>query len=235
MNNHLILGMGQIGTALHKVLRPTYSAYGYDRKFHDDDEVKNVFDVLHVTFPYSDKFVEEVKRYQKIFGKGRALTIIHSTVPVGTTEKIDNAVHSPVRGIHPQLEEGIRGFSKFFGGPRAEEAADLFRALGIFSKTTRDARNTEALKLWDTTQYGVNIALEKIIYEYCEERGLDFDFVYRQANESYNWGYEKMGHPEYKKYVLKHVPGKVGGHCVIQNLPLLNVPEVSDFILKKDR
>ena len=50
----------------------------------------------------------------------------------------------------------------------------------------------------------------------------DFDLIYTHANESYNKGYEKLGHPEYKKYILKHVDGKIGGHCVLQNCPFLD-------------
>ena len=234
-SSHLVLGVGQIGTALMKVLKPNYSVYGYDRKDQEDPLSSlaegAVFDVLHVTFPYSDNFVSEVKRYQKIFGNAHTLVIIHSTVKEGTTEQIDNAVHSPVRGIHPDLEGGIRTFVKFFGGMRSEEAADYFRALGLVCKTTQGPRNTEAMKLWDTTIYGVNIALEKRIWDYCEAHKLDFDIVYTLSCQSYNIGYEKLGHPEYKKYILTHIPGKIGGHCVIQNLSLLDDKEITDFIL----
>lgn len=237
-SSHLVIGMGQIGTAMFKVLREKYSVYGIDRVDLSSGESEisegSSFDVLHVSFPYSDKFVSEVERYKRMFGKPGALVIIHSTVPVGTTEQIDNAVHSPVRGIHPELVGGIKTFVKFFGGLRSDEAADIFRPLSIECSTSKNAKDTEAMKLWDTTIYGVNIALEKIIHEYCEANGLNFDIVYTQSCASYNDGYEKLGFPQYKKYVLDHVPGKIGGHCVLQNLPLLGNEKVKNFILNKD-
>lgn len=236
-SSHLVLGTGQIGSALLKVLKGTYTVYGLDKtdmeKAEFEDSLGTCFDVLHISFPYSDKFVDYVKKYQKMFGGAHTLVIIHSTVPMGTTEQIDNAVHSPVRGIHPNLEDGIRTFTKFFGGKRAEEAADYFRNIQphIVCKTTLNPRNTERMKLWDTSIYGVNIALEKMIWDDCEENGLDFDVVYTLSSQSYNAGYEKLGHPEYKKYVLTHIPGKIGGHCVTQNLALLKNKKITDFIL----
>ena len=55
--------------------------------------------------------------------------------------------------------------------------------------------------------------------------------VYTHANQSYNDGYNELGHPQYKKYILKHMEGKIGGHCVISNLDLLD-SDVSDIIKK---
>jgi len=175
---------------------------------------------MHICFPYSEDFIEQVKAYQLRF-KPR-LTIIHSTVPVGTSERL-NVVHSPVRGKHPDLEGGVRTFAKFFGGHEAKLAADIFRPHTKVI-TTKNSRETEALKLWDTTIYGLNIAIEKEIHKYCEEHGLNFDIVYTRANETYNEGYAKLGMPQFTKYVLQHRDEKIGGHCVVQNTKLFNHP-----------
>ena len=231
MSNHLIVGMGQIGTALMSVLKEKYTVNGIERT----DEVGQPYDVMHVTFPCKnvEEFKSEVRKYQKNWLIAGGLTIIHSTVPVGVCDEL-GVVHSPVRGIHPNLREGILTFSKFFGGKRAKEAADVFAELGINVVVSTRARDVEAMKLWDTTQYGVNISLMRRMHEWCEENDVNFDVAYTLANESYNAGYEALGHPEYKKYILKYMPGKVGGHCVIQNLALLKEPaEVVDFVLKK--
>jgi hypothetical protein len=129
--------MGQIGTALFKVLKERYTVYGYDKKDQQDPMSSLAegvgFDVLHVAFPYSRDFVNDVKIYKKIFGHAHTITIIHSTVPVGTTDQIDNAVHSPVRGIHPDLVGGIKTFVKFFGGRLAKDAAKIIDELWIKS------------------------------------------------------------------------------------------------------
>lgn len=205
----LIIGQGQIGTAVQAVLRCPGIDVG-------DSIPKS--DVIHICFPWFDGFVEEVKTYQK--QTGAKLVIVHSTVPVGTCDPSE-WVHSPCRGIHPHLEAGIRTFVKFFGGKDSRDAAYLFIKEGLECRWTDNAKDTEAMKLWDTEQYREAVLLEKRIYEYCKKHDLDFNIVYTMANETYNEGYEVLGHPEYKKYVLKHIEGPIGGHCVEANHGIL--------------
>lgn len=212
LKKHLVIGMGEIGTGLSEVLR----CDGIDI----NDQVPKA-DIIHICFPYSDQFIELVQKYQH--DTEASLIIIHSTVPVGTTSKCgEGAVHSPVRGKHPHLAEGIKTFVKFFGGGRAEEVAAYFSTLGVETVTTEKPENTEAMKLWDTEIYREAILLNKRIYQYCEENGLDFDIVYTLANKTYNDGYAKLGHPEFTKYVLKYIDGPIGGHCLEPNHKLLN-------------
>jgi hypothetical protein len=219
---HLIVGYGEVGQALHKIFP---EADFYDWKIStsaDMDRLKDIaFDAVHICFPYFNNFEQSVSHYSMYFQD--ALVIVHSSVPVGTCDRL-GVVHSPVRGVHPQLEQGIRTFVKFFGGARAPAAAKIFRDRGIKTMCSDSAADTEALKLWDTTIYGWNILIEKAIHAYCEEHGLDFGIVYKLANLTYNEGYEKLGRPEFKKYVLKDYPGPIGGHCVRENWELLRDP-----------
>lgn len=219
---HIIAGNGEVGAALSSVI---------GGKIHDP--VKKLIarghcDVLHVCFPYCASFISNVKKYQRQF-KAK-LTIIHSTVPIGTSRKC-NAVHSPIRGVHPYLETGIRTFVKFFGG----EPKDAYRAAGIFDKlriktfVTDKAENTEALKLWDTTQYGYMILLNRKIKKWCDKNSVDFNIVYTLANETYNNGYAGLGRPEVARSYLKHIPGLIGGHCVRQNAVLLDKKIAVEF------
>ena len=215
---HLVIGRGQVGSALIEVLSDGYTVDSIDV----GEAATDRYDVLHVCIPYKDaRFSRAVLDYADLYLELGGLVIIHSSVRVGTSAAL-NAVHSPIRGVHPNLAEGIRTFVKFFGGTRAEEAADVFRALGINCYTTPEARNTEALKLWDTTYYGWNIIFEKAVKQYCETYGLDFNIVYTLANESYNQGYAELGMDHVLRPVLKHYPGPIGGHCVIPNAKLLN-------------
>jgi len=229
---HIILGFGEVGKALQKVLkcnahdpniigvRPD-DITGENFPFYwvEGDYSDEKFDVMHVSFPYFDGFVEEVSKYQQRFQP--SLTIIHSSVPIGTSAKC-GAVHSPIRGVHPNLELGMRTFTKYFGGEKANEAAKIFEELGIKTHTTDRAENTEAGKLWDTTQYGLAILLERYIWDFCEKNNLDFNIVYTEFNQSYNEGYQKLGRPEVARPHLKHMPGQIGGHCVRQNAHLLD-------------
>lgn len=208
----LIIGYGEVGKGLHKVI-------GGDVLDKDLLQDKQVYDIIHICFPYSDKFVDYVKEYQKMFNP--TYTVIHSTVPIGTSKQV-NAVHSPIRGVHPDLDKGIKTFMKFFGGEKSKEVAEWFNQFGLETHTTPNSDDTEALKLWDTTQYGVMILLNKEIHKFCEENGLDFDIVYTLANQTYNEGYIKLGRSEVVRPVLKYTEGKIGGHCVYQNTALFN-------------
>lgn len=220
---HLVLGLGEIGSAIQKIL----GSDGYDPKVNPDKDVK-FYDVLHICFPYSAEFVKAVKMYERELHAD--LVIVHSTVPVGTCDE-NGWVHSPVRGVHPDLELGIRTFVKFFGGAQSSRAAGIFSELGIKTYGLAYAKNTEALKLWDTTIYGMNILIEKGIAAYCEKHGLDFETVYTLANATYNEGYAMLGKPQFSKYVLAHKDGPIGGHCVIPNAELLDHPLAEILIL----
>lgn len=215
----LIIGYGEVGKGLHKVLGDVFI---YDLRL---EKPKGDFDVLHIAFPYSQYFIRDVKKYQKEF-KAK-LTIIHSSVPVGTSRAC-NAVHSPIRGVHPFLDKGIRTFVKYFGGKNADKAALLFKDI-CPTQCVKRSEDTEALKLLDTTQYGWLIVLEKLIYQWCKDNKIDFDTVYTHANRSYNEGYVKLGRNEVVRPYLKHMKGKIGGHCVVQNAQILK-GVLGDFI-----
>lgn len=231
MSKHIVVGCGQVGTAIRRVL----GCGGYDlceggtftmsftQPTMELSTKVNVIprsDILHICFGYSDTFEESVRYYQEL--TGAKIKVIHSTVPIGTSAKL-NAVHSPVRGKHPDLEDGVRTFTKFFGGLQAEQAAQIFREKGVSCVTTPKSETTEALKLFDTEQYRINILAEKAIYDFCKENGLDYDIVYTKANQTYNEGYSKLGMPQFSKYVLEHMEGEIGGHCVIPNAKLLSL------------
>lgn len=212
----LVIGLGEVGSALQKIL----DCDGYD-PYKGGGKLNAPYDFIHICFPWQEDFVREVGRYT---GAGKTKhVVIHSSVPVGTCDE-HGWIHSPIRGVHPNLEQGIRTFVKYFGGVGAEEAAKMFSDLGINTRLVGDARTTEALKLWDTTQYGVMIMLEKSIHEYCRQQGLDPEIVYTDANHTYAIGYEALNRPEVIRPYLRHMDGEIGGHCVIPNAHLLASP-----------
>jgi hypothetical protein len=234
----LIVGSkGEAGAALYEVLsqNEAHTTVGVDLQDGPDITTTALvyFDVMHICIPYNENFDLAVRQYKDQFLAEEGLLIIHSTVEVGTSAK-HGAVHSPIRGVHPNLVAGIRTFEKYFGGPRAEEAAAIFRDLNITCVCTDKAENTEALKLWDTTYYGWNIVFEKAVHAYCQEHQLDFDLVYRQANESYNRGFTMLGMSHVVRPVMKDIEGKIGGHCVISNARILKGP-IADFILQQNQ
>jgi len=228
-----ILGYGEIGSSL--------SNFYKNPKIKDlkrDDGLLDL-DILHICIPFSKNFINTVSK--EIKEAGPKLTIIHSTVAPGTTKKLADkfggmVVHSPVRGVHPYLFKGIKTFVKYVGADNkkaGEMAKRHLSSLGIKTKVFMPSMTTEALKIWDTTQYGLMIVLNKEIKNWCDKNGVDFDSVYNEANKSYNEGYQKLGRQEVVRPYLKYMQGKIGGHCVIPNCQILN-SEIAKIILKKN-
>jgi len=216
---------------LFRVLRPHYQVFIRDAK---DVNLKiKKFDVLHICFPYSKNFINFSKEYIKKYQPN--LIINHSSVPIGTTIKLNrNAVHSPIRGVHPNLDKGIKTFVKYFGGNQAEIASKIFKKIGIKTHVVTKSQWTEAGKLWDTTQYGYFILLNKNIYQWCKKYKIPFDLIYSHFNQTYNEGYVKLGRKEVVRPYLKFIPGKIGGHCVISNCHILK-SDIANDILKKNK
>lgn len=216
----LIVGMGEIGTALSKVLsqyKPQYidPAVGYT-------STSQSCDIMHICFPYSDQFIEQVEEYR--MQHMPKYVVIHSTTPVGTCEEL-GVVHSPCRGIHPDLEAGLRTFVKFIGGKQASEVADYFRKAGLRVMLFDSSRTTEAMKLYDTTYYKVCIDFAHRVKKYCDENDINFHEVYTLANQTYNEGYTQLGHSEFVRPVLQPIHGPISGHCVVPNTVLLSMSE----------
>lgn len=223
---HVVVGLGEVGLALTLL----FKCNGED-KFKNISLISKKYTFLHIAFPWTKNFIEQVKEYQSKFDP--TYTIIHSTVPLGVSKKC-NANHSPVRGVHPNILEGLKTFVKFIGGPNYLEISQEFNKFGIKTYCTNNSNNTEALKLWDTTQYGVLIELNKEIHEFCTNNDLDFNMVYTEANRTYNEGYSALNRPEVVRPYLNYDSGKIGGHCVIPNSKLFS-SESTKLIIKKDK
>lgn len=224
----IIVGYGEIGKSLYNVLLK----HGKDNIGVIDIDTRSIPfgerpDILHICFGYSDDFIQQVKEYQqKILP---LYTVIHSTVPLGTCVEIGREViHSPCRGLHPNLEEGLLTFPKFIGGKNASAVADYFRRAGMKVIIYDKAETTEALKLFDTEYYRVCIEFALRVKNYCDSYGLNFSEVYTIANQTYNEGYIKLGMPEVVRPVLQPIMKPIGGHCLMPNKKLVEMSEVSN-------
>lgn len=221
----LILGEGEIGLALKHIFDPYYPTIIRDRT--EEDNVRTKIEVMHICFPYSEEFEKEVRRYQELFNPD--YTIIHSTVPVGTSRKL-NALHSPIEGEHPYLEVSIKAIPKWIGGENGSAVADYFRRAGIRVILTDNQETTELMKILSTTYYGVCVEYTKEVKEQCDKNNVPFE-AWALWTENYNKGYSQLGHSEYNRPNLVPIKKKIGGHCVMQNCELLE----NDFteLLKK--
>ena len=209
---HLVVGAGEVGTALGEILDAPV------RDIELEEEPERVW-MLHISFPYSEGFDDWVRAYRDRYDA--TVVVVHSTVPVGTCRRL-GVCHSPVRGRHPHLAEGMRAHVKFFAGVGAEEASLVFWQRGVATEVVADPESTEAGKLWDLLQYGWSIMLQKRAYAWCRRVGADPDVAYRQMNLAYNAGYQQLGEPQFVRPVLEEQPGRIGGHCVVPNMAFVD-------------
>jgi hypothetical protein len=223
----LVIGLGEVGLSLYNVLKHSHNVISKDI---ENKKIQDKIDVMHICFPYSKHFVSNVRKYKKLYNP--KYTIIHSTVPIGTSKKCE-CFYSPIRGIHPHLENSLKVFVKYLA-PKNKFLKGYFEKAGITIETHADTSTLEAMKLYCTTLYGLNIIAEKEIWDFCKKHKLDYHMVYGKSNITYNDGYKKLGFPQYSKYVLKHKDGKIGGHCVIPNCKLLNTA-ISKFIYNQNK
>ncbi len=226
-----IIGYGEIGKAVSKFYENP-KIKDLDR----DDNLTGV-NVLHICIPWSDKFVNIVKAEIKKINP--RITIIHSTVVPGTVKKIGGmVVHSPVRGVHPKLYEGIKTFVKYVGSDdkkAGELAKKHLTSLGIKVEVFYPSVTTELGKVLDTTYYGVIIAWHKEMKKICNKYKVDFDQVVTEFNKTYNEGYTKLGKKNVVRPVLFVDDKPIGGHCVVPNTKILSKDfksQALDLILK---
>lgn len=232
MKNVLVVGLGEIGSALCQIIEES-GKYKLFKKDKEDLEIIENLEVMHVCIPYLDDFVDLVVNYIKKYNPN--LVIINSTVRPNTTNEIykinkKNIVHSPVRGKHPGIREGLLLFVKFIGpvnSEAGEAAKEHFESLEIKTEITNSPIETELSKLFSTTYYGLCIAFHQEMERICKKFNVDFEQTVTKFNETYNDGCKKTN-PNVIRPVL--YPGFIGGHCVMPNIKILKKDVKSDFL-----
>jgi UDP-N-acetyl-D-mannosaminuronate dehydrogenase len=226
----MMMGLGQVGSAIKQIeVEAGNIVYDYDLKVSPERPelpMDEHLDVLNVCIPFGKSFILDVSTLINHYNP--ELTIIHSTVPVGTTRKILNktktpVVHSYVRGIHPNLYSGIKEFVKYVGAlpAHANDAMFHLSTLGLKTEYLGVPEYTELAKIADTTYYGWNILFAKELKKITDAEKLDFHTVYNIPNQSYNEGYTNLGMKNVVRPILYPPVGKIGGHCVSENFELL--------------
>lgn len=209
----VVVGLGEIGKPLFDLISRRHEAIGVD--INPVGRIQGV-DVMHVCYPFQIKdFVGETARYIDHF-KPR-LTIINSTVAIGTTRSVAKrtgtvVVNSPVRGKHIRMLEELQRYTKFVGGidrAASEEAATHFSSFGLKSRILSSPEATELAKLTETTYFGLMIAWAQELERYCDQSGQNYDEVASFYEEI------KFFPP------VKYFPGTIGGHCVMPNIKIL--------------
>jgi UDP-N-acetyl-D-mannosaminuronate dehydrogenase len=219
----VVVGLGEVGRPLFQLISKHQEVVGIDIT-PPDERITDV-DVLHVCYPFEIRdFVGETARYIELFKP--AVTIINSTVGIGTTRAIAErtgaaVVHSPVRGKHVRMLEELSKYVKFIGAidPAAGKlAADHFESVGMKTRVLSTPEASELAKLTETTYFGLMIAWAQELERYCDQSGADYDEIVAFYEEI------KFFPP------VKYTSGVIGGHCVMPNIEILRKFDPSDLL-----
>jgi UDP-N-acetyl-D-mannosaminuronate dehydrogenase len=219
----VVVGLGEVGKPLLELFSERHKVIGVDLAPPAEDP--RGADVLHLCFPFQIRdFLGEAARYIDLVGP--RLTIVNSTVEVGTTRKIAErtgtpVVYSPVRGKHSRMLDDLRKYNKFIGGidrASSETAAAHFQSAGLKTKILSSPEAAELAKLTETTYFGLMIAWAQQVERYADKLGVSYDEVVSF--------YEEIGFfPP-----VKYFPGVIGGHCVMPNIELLKRLDPSEIL-----
>ena len=237
----MVLGLGEIGTALFSILKDeegSFHVYGLDVEKskmqalnQDEAKLPARIDTMHVCLPCKkpDAFVDIVCGYAERFNPN--LVIINSTVPPGTTMKIQQrcrclVAHSPVRGVHKNPEHmkwEIRRWRKYVGGANSkatEAARKHFEKAHLRVKALNSCNETELAKLFETTYRAWMIACFQEMHRITRNIGADFDDVVDFLEDTHRI---RLDRP-----IM--YPGFIGGHCLMPNIELLMQSYDSEFL-----
>jgi UDP-N-acetyl-D-mannosaminuronate dehydrogenase len=216
VTSSVVVGLGEVGRPLFELIeRGGAAVTGVDVDTRELPEPGSV-ELMHICFPYEiPDFIGEAARYIELLEP--RLTVIHSTVSVGTTRAVHERTgariaHSPVRGKHVRMLEELSSYVKFVGAVDAStgaEVAEHFESLGLRTRVLPSPESTELAKLTETTYFGLLIAWAQELERHCDALNLDYDDI--------TAFYEEIAF-----LPPKYFPGVIGGHCVMPNIELLS-------------
>jgi UDP-N-acetyl-D-mannosaminuronate dehydrogenase len=209
----LVVGLGEVGKPLFELLSRAYDVVGIDI---EPVQPVSAVRVLHICYPFEIRdFIAETANYIEHYQP--ELTIINSTVAIGTTRAIADrtgaaVVNSPVRGKHARMLQDLEHYVKFVGASdfaTGQRVVKHFEAAGLKTKLLSSPEATELAKLAETTFFGVLIAWAQEVERYCDQVGAEY-------NDVISFYDEITFFPP-----VKYSPGIIGGHCVMPNIKIL--------------
>ena len=172
----LVIGIGEVGTALAAVLDRTEKVLRHDL---DRVKISEPIGTMHLCFPFQSRqqFETVARGYIERFQP--PLTIINSTVLPGTTRSIAKqsgsaVAYSPLRGTHEGAEQDLMRYIKFVAAPDWVEAAAAeahFQAAGLKTRRMAEVESLELAKLAENAYLGVRVAFAHEMSRFAERVG----------------------------------------------------------------
>ena len=243
MKKDIIVGLGEIGYPLFKILEKKIPIDGYDKiKKLNSENFPNITEIefMHICFPFTKSFQKEILSLVKKFDP--KVIVIHSTISPNTTLKLQKQLDLPViysatRGIHKRMNRDLKRYTKFFSiydfAPNSKWAVRTFknkmRKCGIKNKQMSQPITLELAKIvCDTSYYGWLINYAQISQIIALKNKVDYNEMWSFADEIHKF----LGNRP------RMFPGFIGGHCVIPNLDLIDdsnfnqISKINNFFAK---
>ena len=230
MKKDIVVGIGEIGKPILKLLSKNNIVVGFDlkpdlideRKFERYKNLQTSF--LHVTIPVSSKFESNLLQLYKKF-KPECI-VIHSTISPGTIEQIQKKldvplIYSATRGVHKRMLKDIKRYTKFFAisknAPKKQWAIKAYstkmKNCGIKTKQMSKPETLELAKIiCDTSYFGWLINYAQFSNMIAQRYNVNYDEMWSFSDEIHKF----LGNRP------KMYPGFIGGHCVIPNIDLMH-------------
>ncbi len=227
MKKDIVVGLGEIGMPILKLLSEKIPTDGYDKiknlnsiKF---PNIENI-EIMHVCIPFTKAFNKNVTQLISKFNP--KIVVIHSTISPNTTKKLQAKIDLPIiysatRGVHKRMSKDLKRYTKFFAvydyAPNSKWASRIFqnklKKCGVKTKQMSQPVTLELAKVvCDTSYYGWLINFAQISKMIADKENVDYDEMWSFTDEI----------QKFLKNRPKMFPGFIGGHCVIPNLELMD-------------
>lgn len=208
----LVVGLGQIGMPLYKLLKNrNFKVEGYDMKLPEFSQLINQrYDMIHICIPYVNE-----KQFLVAVAPYRVMTdhlVIHSTIHPGTS-KLLKAIYSPIRGVHNDMYDQLDWFSKYYSGEYNVQFEKRFPKC----HRVEDSTELERTKIMQLKYYAVLIAFRKWV----------------DKNYPIDWSFMIELHQKFGIFpILYNDEKQIGGHCIRENHGMLEDDLLDRFIME---
>lgn len=230
-----IIGQGFVGSAVNNKLKNYYNVLTYDKNQSlcnsDFDSLKKECEIIFLCVPTPmnndgschTEIVENI--INKLSDKENLIIVNKSTVPPGTTEKLNERYNKISIVFNPEFLTERNAFSDYenqnriiLGGPRIATT----KLKQIFTKLFPNAHiiktgstNAEMVKYLTNSFLATKVSFANEIYQLCNKLNLDYDKIVEYSTFD-----DRIGNSHWS------VPGHdgdlgFGGHCLPKDLNAL--------------
>ena len=201
MKKDVVVGLGEIGLPILKLLSKQNNVVGYDIdkklmnnvKFTKFQDTQTSF--LHIAIPVTQKFITNVIALFKKFSP--ECIVIHSTISPGTTEYLQKKMSIPIiysatRGVHKRMLRDLKRYTKFFvissNAPKKQWAASTYskkmKSCGIKTQKMSKPETLELAKIiCDTSYLGWLINYSQISNMIAKTYNVNYDEMWLFSDE----------------------------------------------------